>query len=571
MAKVYGIDLGTTYSVIATLEDGKPEIIEDINGGSSGGRLLASVVYFPDGDNPVVGEVAKAQAEVEPQNVVQMIKRKIGKDSTPMDFHGEQYNPIKISSLILKRMVEYAKEKGHDVKNVVITCPAYFGIDERNATRQAGELAGLNVLNIVNEPTAAAFNYLSREIKESKTIMVYDLGGGTFDITLFEYTVEDSGKTLIDVVDSGGDDLLGGVDWDERLYEHIVECYINERGISREDIDSDGDLKQKIRSKVEATKIALSDVKNKKVSIAHDGEQVRMEISKEKFEELTKDLVKRTIDYVEALLSKNSYTPEQIDILLLVGGSTFMPMIREAVEKIFPDRVRFEDPNLAVAKGAAISAGIEYEDRRKELIKIIEEKPEEIDEILENPIFDSENKPKTIGDLENQRVEVPTNFDEGTTIKDRLSRSFGPQVVSDDDTYLFIDNMLYVGDEPSEETRGYAVRHGDTTIAVPIYENILPRDSATIIKLKDQNGVIEPDPSLLVKDIGKVNITVPLSDEDTPINLTIKARTGGLDVVAVNPKTGESFPASLNSEHTMTAKEMEKAKRKMEGITTSSE
>ena len=253
MAKVYGIDLGTTYSVISTLDDnGMPEIVVNQDEGSN---LLASAVYFQEGGDPVVGEVAKNQKDIEPERVVEFVKRYIGKPDAPTyDFDGVTYDPITISSLILKRMKEYANAQGHDVKDVVITCPAYFGNEERAATKQAGLIAGLNVLNIVNEPTAAALNYCCREFKESRKIMVYDLGGGTFDITLFDFSVDANGKALIDIIETGGNDRLGGIDWDARMYDYMCEKYAFENGVSKKSrLKLSRRRKTSLRSKRRAT------------------------------------------------------------------------------------------------------------------------------------------------------------------------------------------------------------------------------------------------------------------------------------------------------------------------------
>jgi molecular chaperone DnaK (HSP70) len=211
MKKIYGIDLGTTYSAIATKdENGHPVIIENQDEGTNN---IASVVYFQDIGDPVIGEVAKNMYEAEPTKVVQYVKRQIGKeDSQIYKFGGKDYDPITISALIIKQIVKHANDQGHDVKDVVITCPASFGYEERTATKQAGEIAGLNVLNIINEPTAAALKYCYRELQINSKIMVYDLGGGTFDLTVFNMTVDVIGIILIDVLFSDGDEHLGGID-----------------------------------------------------------------------------------------------------------------------------------------------------------------------------------------------------------------------------------------------------------------------------------------------------------------------------------------------------------------------
>ena len=360
MAKVYGIDLGTTYSAIATLDENSLPIV--IPNHYDGGDLLASAVYFQEGanpENPVVGEYAKGMKDSEPDRVVEFVKRYIGrKDAPTYMFEGVQYDPITISSIILKRLKEYAGEQGHDVHDVVITCPAYFNDKQKAATKQAGEIAGLNVLNIVYEPTAAALNYCSREYKENRKIMVYDLGGGTFDVSLIDFSVDDSGKVMMDSVRTKGDDRLGGIDWDSRMFDYMCQKYTFENGTEVSDMD--GELKAKIRAQVEQAKKDLSTLEKKSYVINYDGDRTRIELTRQEFEEQTQDLVQRTMDFVHKLLTEANITPDNIDIVLLVGGSTFMPMIRSAVEALFPEKVLMEQPNLAVAKGAAISAAIEW-------------------------------------------------------------------------------------------------------------------------------------------------------------------------------------------------------------------
>jgi molecular chaperone DnaK (HSP70) len=453
MAKVYGIDLGTTYSAIATLDDsGMPEIIENF---ADSILLLASAVYFPEGGNPVIGKEAKNQVEIEADRVVQYVKREIGKsDAQTRTFDGVDYDPITISSLILKRMREYASEQGHEVVDVVITCPAYFGIEERNATRQAGTIAGLNVLDILNEPTGAALNYCSREFKENRKIMVYDLGGGTFDITLFDFAVDDGGKATIDVIRSGGNDRLGGIDWDARLFDYICELYEDENGVSRDEMDAE--LRQKIRSSVEDTKIALTNMTSKSFTVNYAGDSCRLAVTREKFEEITKDLIEQTMDFVHKLLSDTGVSAEQVDVVLLVGGSTRMPMVKSAVEAVFPGKVRVEQPDLAVAKGAALAAAVEFNEQIKKLIAgdgesvSSDETPVE----LSGDSFGEEQPRISKEKAAELMINVPDVFEGESVVSDKLSRSFGPATFSDGE--YVIDNLLFVGDaSPSEATKTY--------------------------------------------------------------------------------------------------------------------
>ena len=582
MAKVYGIDLGTTYSAIATLNDnGMPEVIENF---ADSKPLLASAVYFPEGEDPVIGEAAKNQLEVASDLVVQFIKREIGKpDAQEREFDGVTYDPITISSLILKRMAEYAGEQGHDVKDVVITCPAYFGNEERNATRQAGIIAGLNVLNIVNEPTAAAFNYLSREFKENRKIMVYDLGGGTFDITLFDFSVADDGKTSIDVIRSGGNDRLGGADWDARLFSYIADLYVDENGIDHETLDNDAELKLKIRSAVEQTKISLTGLKSKSFVIHHDGDTSRLEVTREKFEEITNDLVEQTINYVNDILSQASVSAEEVDIVLLVGGSTKMPMIKTAIETIFPGKVRFEDPDLAVAKGAALAAAIEYNERIREFIareeetsggSVAAEETNRFGDGIET-IFTEEEVPKTAEEAKNFIIDVPMAFAEGSTVIDKLSRAFGTGAVTETRETV-LDTLLFDGDtSPSEASAvyiipgAYADKPETTTFVDPIYE-CKQRRGEPNLTLKDANGnPCNNDPGMLLKEIGTIEIKIPpYSPRDTRLEYTILARGDGVHVAARNLNTNEEFKAFILSENTKSPEELAEAMQRISTIKT---
>ncbi|SCW45758.1 Molecular chaperone DnaK (HSP70) [Ruminococcaceae bacterium YRB3002] len=557
MAKVYGIDLGTTYSVITTLDDnGMPEVIANQDEGSD---LLASAVYFQEGADPVVGEVAKNQKDIEPDRVVEFVKRYIGKPDAPTyEFDGVKYDPITISSLILKRLKAYADAQGHDVQNVVITCPAYFGGVEKAATEQAGIIAGLNVLNIVHEPTAAAINYCIREYKENRKIMVYDLGGGTFDVTLFDFSVDDSGKANIDVIKIGGDDRLGGIDWDARMFDYMCSKYAYENGTEVSDMDDE--LRATIRAQVEQAKRDLSTLEKKSYTIKYDGDRTRIELTRQEFEERTQDLVERTMSFVNKLLVDCNYTPDNVDVVLLVGGSTFMPMIKNAVEALFPGKVRVEQPNLAVAKGAALAAALEWNER-----------------ILngENPIPDG--KPGLAGEVnvdpadpDAGMINVPGHIG---VISDKLSRSLGPAVFVSDDSYM-IDNLLFVGDTiPAEAESIYGTRtDNQPEIVVHVYENVSEdRVNKHLIPCFDEKGDPQyTDPDLKVKHIGEVHLELPPNTpKDSPIRVVFRSSTTGLEVTATNVTTGESAKTVIRSESLYSEEDIEKAKTVMEGIQTS--
>ena len=561
MAKVYGIDLGTTYSAIATLNDmGMPEVIDNFADSS---LLLASAVYFPEGGEPVIGEAAKIQAEVEPERVVQFVKRDIGKDDAMVrEFDGAKYDPITTSSLILKRMKEYAQEQEHEVKDVVITCPAYFGGEERAATKQAGEIAGLNVLNIVNEPTAAALNYCIKEFKENRKIMVYDLGGGTFDITLFDFAVDEEGKATIDVIESGGNDQLGGIDWDARLEKYIFELYADENGISVEEID--GILHQIIKNQVEGVKRAISNMPTRSFTVNYEGDATRLEVTREKFEEITQDLVGQTLAFVNNLLETVNITAEDVDVVLLVGGSTKMPMIKAAVEGIFPGKVRVEDPDLAVAKGAALSAATEWNQR---IINRLEAQNNPSDEGTEG--LDGTLPPLTEEDAANLMIDVPQQI---SAAKDKLTRSLGPGILWDGE--YMVDNLLFIGDELSSEAKGEygTLEDNQSAVMVNVFENVArDRVNKRVVPCLDREGKEQyTDPALKVKKIGDVLLPLPPNTpKNSPIEVYFRSSAVGLEVRAVNLNTGESVEAIITSENTYTAEEVSEAKERLETIQTS--
>lgn len=554
--KVYGIDLGTTYSVIATLgNNAKPEVFELF---SEAERTLASVVYFQPGGTPVVGREAKAMAESDCDRVIQFVKRQIGKDDVKYNFDGIEYDPITVSSLILKRMKEDVEAQGHSVSKAVITCPAYFGNKEKTATRQAGQIAGLEVLDIIHEPTAAALNYCSHEFSENRKIMVYDLGGGTFDVTLLNFSADESGgNAKIIIVDSDGDDKLGGIDWDKRLFEYICEAYSDDNGISIGDIDDD--TKAAILSQVEETKKKLSLMAVRSINAGGS----RLEITAEKFRERTKDLLDRTIYFVTQLLQKNGLTPDDIDTVLLVGGSTRMPMVQEAVKALFPDngdgqRVRIEDPDFAVAKGAAISAGMKY-------IEMFNEHKEGGDD--SSVILSQDTAEGLIEAFGSSPIEV----------EEILSRSFGPAVFVEDSSSpdgkaFMIDNLLFIGSSSpaeAEETYG-TIEDNQKEIIVPVYENT-SRNEKHITPSFDMYGNPQAsDPELNVQKIGEVKLSLPAgTPQGTPIRIRFECGSNGLTVYATNVTTGQSVRADIESETVKSKEQMKEASKLIGSISTS--
>jgi len=343
---VYGIDLGTTYSCIAYVDEyGRPVAIPN----AEGFRITPSVIFF-DNENRVVGSEAKNNAHLHPDQVVEMVKRQMGQSDWTFFYNGTDYTPEEISSYILRKVVGDAEQAlGTKISDVVITCPAYFGINEREATAKAGEIAGLNVRSIINEPTAAAISYGMHEEKD-QVVLVYDLGGGTFDITMIEIK---GGE--INVIATGGDHFLGGRNWDEIIVNYLSEEWKTLSGSQNEPLD-DPETAQDLFLKAEQAKISLSAAGREKtdVAVTHAGERQKVTLTRDKFNELTSGLLERTIEYTRQMLeeaAKKDY--KHFDQILLVGGATRMPQVSDRLVKEFSLEPKSLDPDEAVAKGAA--------------------------------------------------------------------------------------------------------------------------------------------------------------------------------------------------------------------------
>ncbi len=345
--KIFGIDLGTTYSAIAYVNEyGKTTIVLN----AENQRITPSVVFF-DEDQIIVGEVAKENAKIYPNEIVTLIKRSMGDPYFLFEYQGKHYRPEEISSYILRKLVNDAKQHlNEDITDVVITCPAYFGINEREATRVAGEIAGLTVRQVLNEPTAAAIAYGMMENNDENVILVYDLGGGTFDITMFHAKPD-----AIEVICTGGDKELGGKDWDDRIIRYMVEQFQTETGTT-DDILEDVDTWQELQLAAEKAKKTLSQRDKTPIMVTSRGERVRIELTREKFQEITSDLLERTISLTHNMLEdaqKKGY--DKFDKFILVGGSARMPQIAARLKTEFPSvRPKQFAPDEAITKGAAI-------------------------------------------------------------------------------------------------------------------------------------------------------------------------------------------------------------------------
>ncbi|MBX8825700.1 molecular chaperone DnaK [Ochrobactrum sp. SFR4] len=376
MAKVIGIDLGTTNSCVAVMDGKTAKVIEN----AEGARTTPSIIAFTDGDERLAGQPAKRQAVTNPEGTLFAVKRLIGrrfddpmvtkdKDLVPykivkgdngdawVETHGKKYSPSQVSAMILQKMKETAESYlGENVTQAVITVPAYFNDAQRQATKDAGKIAGLEVLRIINEPTAAALAY-GLDKSEAKTIAVYDLGGGTFDVSILEI-----GDGVFEVKSTNGDTFLGGEDFDMRLVEYLAAEFKKEQGI---DLKNDKLALQRLKEAAEKAKIELSSAQQTEINLpfitadATGPKHLAIKLSRAKFESLVDDLVQRTIEPCKAALRDAGLKAGEISEVVLVGGMTRMPKIQEVVKAFFgKEPHKGVNPDEVVAMGAAIQAGV---------------------------------------------------------------------------------------------------------------------------------------------------------------------------------------------------------------------
>ncbi|HJW82772.1 MAG TPA: Hsp70 family protein, partial [Anaerolineae bacterium] len=375
MSKIIGIDLGTTNSVAAVMEGGDPVVITT----AEGSRLLPSVVAFAKNGERLVGQTARRQAVINPENTLFSIKRFMGKtydttrqENVPYEVvagpngdarvripqTGKEYTPQEISALILQKLKKDAEAYlGEPVTQAVITIPAYFNDSQRQATKDAGKIAGLDVLRIINEPTAAALAY-GLDKKKDETILVFDLGGGTFDVSLLEV-----GEGVVEVKATSGDTHLGGDDWDMLIADYVADEFKRAQGI---DLRQDRQALQRLREAAEKAKIELSSAMETEINLpfitadASGPQHLQMKLTRSKFEQLSQGLIQRLRGPFEQALGDAKLSPSQIDEVVLVGGATRMPMVQQLVRELTGGKEanKSVNPDEVVAVGAAIQAGV---------------------------------------------------------------------------------------------------------------------------------------------------------------------------------------------------------------------
>ena len=530
MSYAFGIDLGTTYSCISYVDEfGKAVVLKN----SNGDHTTPSVVFVESASNIVVGEEAKRAVEVEQDKTVQFIKRKMGKEENTVILNGTTYTAQEISSYILKKLVDDANNElqqtgvlknGERITDVVITCPAYFGMNEKNATMEAGKLAGLNVLDIINEPTAAAISYSDTVHDKEETVLVYDLGGGTFDITVMNIK---GGN--ITVICTGGDDKLGGKDWDQALVNYIIEEFESENG---EDLTEDDEAMATLMLDVETWKKSLTSREKVNINVRAMGARLRQELTREKYEQITRHLLTRTKDLLDNILETSAsygYPLSRIDKILLVGGSSRMPQVARMIEEDYGVKPSLQDPDEAVAKGAA-----KYALDRSKYQTIINE--------------EARRTGKSVEEIKMEGKIVAG----GMKITNVLSCTYGIKVMEGGTDRYIISNFLKVNSPlPARETKEfYTVVDGQSGVNLNLYETRSTEDS---IDLDDR----EP---LTVIEM-RFNNSVP---QNTPIRITLTLDNSGiLHVQATEGHSGSKLDTTFKLSQQMSAAEMRQAEKRV--------
>ncbi|MEE4355213.1 MAG: Hsp70 family protein [Desulfococcaceae bacterium] len=544
MKRIFGIDLGTTYSSIACVDEyGKPIVIPN----AENQRVTPSVVFF-DGDNIVVGDVAKESSKLYPNDVVSFIKRSMGEPNYLFEHNGKNYRPEEISGFIIRKIVQDAElNLGiSGTKDVVITCPAYFGINEREATRRAGEIAGYNVRQIINEPTAAAIAFGSMEAEEEQVVLVYDLGGGTFDITMIDIKPNAS----IEVICTGGDHNLGGKDWDDRIVAYLVQEFQKTTG-SKEDILEDPDTCQDLQLSAEKAKKILTQRDQTPVLVTHAGERVKITLERKAFEIITQDLLERTISLTHEMLEeagKKGY--EYFDEIILVGGSTRMPQVSDRIQNEFSMSPKIFDPDESVAKGAAIYGWkLFLRDEIKEKVaqktgKDVKELSElsevELDEVLhEVEHLVADDTGYSVSDIRRSNLRI----------LNVTSKSFGVVAHDSDDKEIVFNLIRKNTNVPVTVTQSFGTAvNNQEIVSIQIMEN------------ESSETIAQPDMAVL---IGTAVLKLP-SDlkKGTPVEITFRLNEEGcLEITAEETsETRRSVNAAIETRSVIQGEELEQAK-----------
>lgn len=532
-----------------------------------------SVVYFEDAENITVGESAKENALLEPLKVVSLIKRDMGKADADRTINGVKMRPEQISSYILRKLVNDAmnslREEGklgdnEEVKKVVITCPAYFGVEEKEATKTAGEIAGLEVLNIINEPTAAAISYGINVAEGKKNVLVYDLGGGTFDITVMQVNGNN-----IKAIATGGNHALGGADWDDAVRSHIVQRFEEETGISAGDLMGDPETWQQISLSVEKAKKLLTSKEKAPISVNFEGEKFRMELTREKFDELTMDLLDQTIQLTNDMFEKaaeKGVNKKDIDIILLVGGSSKMKQVEKRICEEYGKETKLFEPDWAVAKGAAIYAQnmnikIEFEQIIYTIANETGETPETIRQEIETGTATLEGLASRAGIQNNDIITAVTDTSQLIDIGNVSSRTYGVSLLNCKDELKIFNIIMKNSDLPAKGTQNsYCPVDNMKYVKFTVYESLLDE--------KENKGIWNGEQSdfgfdkELGREIGEARIELPSgTPKGAVVEVTFKLEENGLlTLIAKEKIEGRQVTATFETKNGMSDKAVEQAK-----------
>ncbi|MFA6870466.1 MAG: Hsp70 family protein [Methanomethylophilus sp.] len=585
MAEQYfvGIDLGTTYSCLACIdEDGNPAVVKNFEEEDT----TPSVILFNENGEIIVGAPAKDMAIMYPADrIVTGVKRLIGTDKT-FEIDGNEYTPITLSAAILRKMINDFNDKFKcDLKRAVITCPAYFGNNERDATKTAGTVAGLDEVTIINEPTAAAISFGFGTDGTKKRVLVYDLGGGTFDVTVLEI----EGKNFTAVA-TDGQRLLGGKDWDAALTKIIIDKVSEASGMDREEIEADDDIRQTLQLDSETLKKRLSTAESTKGTITVGGKKIVYTVTRTEFETATAGLIQSTVELIDKVLSAKNFTVADLDAVLLVGGSSRMPQVQKAILSHFPDaKIQVFDPDQSVAKGAAIYCKSFYgeqsdEERRKaadearkataaaalkqqqadEARKAAEalaasgaaatevQAQQEAAQTAAAAALDAQDAALTAAKAAADANSEPLN------VHNVLSKSFGVQI-SDDDGTEYISNIIFRNETLpiSAEKTYYPMEDGQISINVRICE-----DAA------ENNEKGQRVPLVEGTEVGGFEMELPENvSKDTPVVVHFTATDEGILTATVDcSETHHEY--QLQNELQMSDSEIEKSQGLMDKVST---
>lgn len=542
---VYGIDLGTTYSCIAYQEGDRPTVLKNLDTNSD---TTPSVVQWGEDGTVIVGQEAKDTSVLEESanRTASFVKRLIGKSQNAITIDGQVISPIEASAYILRELVRQAQQQTDDeVKDVVITCPAYFGEAERTATKQAGEIAGLNVLSIIEEPTAAAIYYGVTKAGSDKNVLIYDLGGGTFDITVLKITNGD-----IRVVTTEGDHDLGGKNWDDALSTLMVDKFLDATGYTGDPFEEDGndEFMQQMMIDSEKTKQALSNKTSVKKLLDYNGQRAKIEVTRDEFDDVTSELLERTKDLTQKAIDEAKAQGVDVDEILLVGGSTMMPQVQTMVGNTFGVPFKIFEPHEAVAKGAAIYAIIQATKQSEVKSNEVREQDAEGNDVARDTTTGETRVLPTIGGGST----LPTNLDADTKVISASTKSFGIKANDSQTGEPRIFNIVRKDDElPTNASQRFAtVDANQEQVLIELFESPekaddLPVDAST--------------------KIGDCTMNLPAGlPEHTPLEITLVVQEDG--TIALHGQTldnGTNIDTVFKTKNVSTQKQIEEAKQRV--------